>query len=72
MIQLTLERPLTNMQMEMLKLFSADLSDAELKEVSDMLSKYLMKKSRERATEIWDENGYNEKTIRKWLNKEYD
>ncbi|HFA49103.1 MAG TPA: hypothetical protein ENJ95_08805 [Bacteroidetes bacterium] len=68
MTELKLEKPLTNLQMEMLKLFSANLTDANLNEVSEWLSKYFMKKSSERATEIWDKKGYSEKDVKKWLN----
>ena len=71
MVTLTLEKPLTNLQVELLRFYSANLTDEELLEVRDLLAKYLMKRARIRAGEIWEERGYNEETVRKWLNKDY-
>ena len=69
MTTLNLEKPLTNLQVELLKLYSTDLTDKELLEVSEWLSKFLMKQARKQATKIWDEKGYDEKTVEQILQK---
>lgn len=66
------EKPLTDFQLEMLQTFAIELSEKELREVKDLIAKFFMDMARTEATRIWDERGYNEETVRKWLNKEYD
>ena len=71
MYTLTLDKPLTNLQMELLRLYSHNLSDEQLLEFRDILSKFFMKLATEEADKIWLERGYTEETVRKWLNKDY-
>jgi hypothetical protein len=61
--------PLSNVQMELLKLYSVGVSDEILIEFKKMMSKIIMPKMREEADAIWIEKGYNEKTIQEWLGK---
>jgi len=58
--------PFTNLQMELLKLFSLQLSDEELTEIRKLLTCHLMDKAREQATRIGEERGYNEDTFKNW------
>ncbi len=65
-----LSRPLSNIQMELLKLYSTGISDEQLLELKDLIARFLFEKSVSRADKIWEEKGYNQETITNWLNEE--
>ena len=50
--------PLTNLQVELLKLFSRQLPDADLLAIRDMIAKYLLEKAFLEADKAWDSKGY--------------
>lgn len=62
-----LKPPLTNLQMELLKLFALQLPEEELKEIRMVLARFLMEKARARATQISEERNYTAETFRKWV-----
>jgi hypothetical protein len=62
--------PLSNMQLEILKLFSTDLDKQELKELKDQLSEFYAKKSIENADRVWKEKQLTNEDMDKWLNGE--
>jgi hypothetical protein len=64
-----LNYPLSNVQMELLKLFSTNLSDNELMELKDMLARFYADKAIARADRIWDEKGLSNEDMEKWLNE---
>lgn len=55
--------PLSNLQMELLKLYSTGISDDNLKELKIVIAKFLLEKARKKADEIWDERDYSQETI---------
>ncbi len=58
---------LSNVQIELLKLYSVGVSDDVLLELKKVMSRFLMQKLREEAGKVWLEKGYNETTINSWL-----
>ncbi len=62
--------PLSNIQLEILKLFSTDLDKQELKELKDQLSEFYAKKSIENADRVWKEKQLTNEDMDKWLNGE--
>ncbi|WP_026965961.1 hypothetical protein [Algoriphagus terrigena] len=58
-----LKTPFTNLQLELLKVFSHDLSETELKEIKAMLLEYFSKKAILEADKVWDEKKWNEEKI---------
>ena len=50
-----LKLPLTNVQLELMKLYSTNLSDSELDELRNVLSKFYAEKAITMADRIWDE-----------------
>jgi hypothetical protein len=50
--------PLTNLQIELLKLFSRSIPEADLMTIRDMIARFLLEKSFDYADEAWDEKGY--------------
>jgi hypothetical protein len=63
-----LNYPLSNVQIKLMRLFSTNLSDKELIELKDVLSKFYSSKAIEHADEIWDDKNLNNDDMEKWLN----
>ena len=63
--------PLTNVQMELMKLYSTNLSDNELEELKNVLAKFYADKVISQANAIWDEKGLTDDDMEKWLNKKF-
>lgn len=62
--------PLTNLQLELLKVFSNELLDEEILEIKQLLVKYFAEHIKKRASIIWKEKGYTQEDMDKWLNDE--
>ncbi|MDX1907744.1 MAG: hypothetical protein SF053_11970 [Bacteroidia bacterium] len=56
-------RPLSNLQLELLKTFSHQLSDQDLLQVRALLAAFFAKKSIETANRVWDEEGWNPEKV---------
>lgn len=54
---------LSNLQMELLKMFHYNLSDSQLLEVKKVLSDFFAKNLTTEINKFWDENDWDEKTI---------
>ena len=61
--------PLSNVQIELMKLYSTNLSDNEIMELKDVLANFFGNKAIEKANQIWDERGLNNEDMDKWLNQ---
>ncbi len=57
---------LSNLQIELLKLFKYNISDAQLLEIRDLLAKYFARKATEEMDKLWNDNNWNEQTIEQW------
>lgn len=57
---------LTNLQLELLKVFSLELDDSQLLDIRKLLSDYFAKKATEGIDKLWDENKWDQATIEKW------
>lgn len=62
-----IDKPLTNLQLELMKLFSLDLSEEELNDVKQMLSNYFANKASDEMDRLWDENNWSDETMDNWL-----
>jgi len=60
---------LSNLQYEILKLYSTELEDVELKELKTVLAGYFANKAIKEADKIWQERAYNEKDMDAWLSE---
>ncbi|HYV91372.1 MAG TPA: hypothetical protein VE978_06300 [Chitinophagales bacterium] len=67
------EKPtkLTNLQLELLKIFSVQMSEEQLLELKDVLSNFFLTKAREEADRQWDEKGWTQETMKQWLTEHY-
>ena len=63
----TLNYPLSNIQVELMKLFSTNLSEKDLIELKDLLSKFYAEKAITKADQIWDVKGLSNEDMEKWL-----
>jgi hypothetical protein len=61
------DKPLTNLQLELLKIYSFDIDDAQLLEIKKLLAKYFAEKATAEADRLWDERGWTNETMREWL-----
>ncbi len=52
--------PLSNVQAELLKVFSADIPEIHLLELKRVMASFLFEKARDKADVIWDEKGYSD------------
>ncbi len=53
-------------QREILKLFSVDLSDEQLKEIKNLLSQYFADKVTEQMADLFEEKNWGEEKIEEW------
>ena len=63
-------RPLSNLQQELLKLYSFDIPEADLLHIKRYLAKYFAFKAIGEADKAWDEKGYTNETMDQWLNED--
>lgn len=64
-------KKLTNLQIELLKLFQYNLPDTQLAEIKNMLAKYFAKTATGEMDKLWQENNWNDKTMKDWANPKY-
>lgn len=70
MSSLNVQPPLSNMQLELLKLYSAGVPEEYLVEIKELIARYLLSKAREEAGKAWQEKNYTDETMDKWLKGE--
>lgn len=57
---------LTNMQAEMLKLFSYDLSEEQLSEIKELLAAYFAKNATKEMDKLWASQNLSNDTMKEW------
>ena len=68
--EIYLDKPLTNLQLELLKLYSMELSEEQLKDVQRLLANYFAKQASDEMDRLWEERAWNEGTMEAWLSGE--
>jgi hypothetical protein len=69
MANLSVHPPLSNVQAELLKLFSAEIPENHLFELKKVIAKFLLDKARDKADIIWDQKGYSDEQLQQILDK---
>jgi hypothetical protein len=64
MINVPVKPPLSNVQVELLKMFSAEIPEAHLLELRKVMAKFLFEKARDKADAVWDEKGYTDEQLK--------
>ena len=57
---------LSNLQLELIKVFSYQLNDVQLLEIRDILTKYFADKATQEMDDLWIENKWNNNTMDFW------
>lgn len=60
---------LTNLQLELLKLFSYNLNEKQLLEIKDLLARYFADKATREMDRIWEEKALTNDTMDSWLSE---
>ena len=60
-MEATLTAPLTNLQLELLKLFAQNVQDEDLIAIRRLIARYFAEKAMDLADKAWDEKGWTEK-----------
>lgn len=58
---------ITNLQRELMKVFSYDVTKEELEDIRDMLSNYFAERATREMDKLWDERGWSNDTMEGWL-----
>lgn len=61
------KQPLTNLQLELLRVFSREVSEKELLEIRQLLAQYFAEKAMDLADKSWEEKGYTEEDEGRFL-----
>ena len=64
----TISLPLTNLQLEMLKIFFQEVSSSDLLEIKELLSQFFAKKLIESANQSWKEKNWSNNKVEELLN----
>ena len=62
---------LTNLQLELLKLFSYQISEQDLLNVKDLLARYFAKKATQEMNTFWESHHLDETTMEQWLEEHH-
>lgn len=57
---------LTNLQLELLKIFSFNVDDQQLREIKSLLAKYFAEKVTSEMDRLWDEKKWSNDTMDQW------
>jgi len=60
MTESTIKPPLSNVQLELLKLYATGVSDETLLELNRTMAKFFLDKVRQSADKIWEDKGYTD------------
>ncbi len=63
------EKGLTNLQLELLKVFSYELNEQQLKEVRALLSRYFAEKATQEMDKLWEDQNWSDETMMQWSNE---
>ena len=60
---------MSNLQLELLRLYGNGVSEESLREIKTMLAKYFADKATDAMDQVWDEKGLTEQTMIDWANE---
>lgn len=63
-----LRLPLTEPQLDLLKMFSHKVDDADWVAIKHMIVNYFAQKAIEGADQVWDEKGWDDQKVKEFLN----
>lgn len=60
---------LSNLQLDLLKMFSFEIDDIQLIEIRNILTNYFAQKATSEMDKLWIENNWSNDTMDKWANE---
>ena len=60
---------LTNLQLELLKVFSYQLNQQQLTDIRDLLANYFAEQATQEMDKLWEQNGWDENTMAVWASE---
>lgn len=60
---------MSNLQLELLRLYGNGVSEETLREVKGVLARYFADKATDAMDKVWDEKGLTEQTMIDWTNE---
>ncbi len=57
---------LTNLQIELVKLFEYEVEDRQLLEIKDILARYFAAEATKEMDNLWQQNGWTNDTMKEW------
>ena len=61
---------LTNLQLELLKLFAQQVSEDDLQNIRTLIGQYFAQRLTGLADQAWEQQGWTAQTMHDWLNEE--
>jgi hypothetical protein len=62
------KQPMTNLQLELLKLYTRKVSEQDLQSIKQMLAQYFSNKTMDLADKIWEQNNWNDDDAERFSN----
>jgi hypothetical protein len=60
---------LTNLQLELLKVFSYQLNQQQLTDIKNLLANYFAEQATQEMDKLWEENNWDNNTMVEWANE---
>jgi hypothetical protein len=60
---------LTNLQLELLKIFSYQLNQQQLSDIKNLLANYFAQQATQEIDKLWEENNWDNNTMTNWANE---
>lgn len=65
-----LNKPLSNLQVELLQLFSQDVSEADLISIKRLLANFFAERASDEMDRLWEARNWSNETMDAWLGHE--
>jgi hypothetical protein len=62
-----LDKPLSNLQIELLQLFSQDVSDEDLISIKRLIASFFADRASDEMDRLWEQNNWSNETMDEWL-----
>jgi hypothetical protein len=65
-----LDKPLSNLQIELLQLYSQNISEEDLVAIKRLLANYFADRASDEMDKLWEEQAWTNETMDEWLSDE--
>ncbi len=62
-----IQEPLTNLQLELLQLYSLNVPEKDLLVIKDLIANHFAEQASNEFDKLWDQNGWTNDTMDQWL-----